>query len=607
MRNLIKNESIKLRRQTGYKVLTIIILVIALLIPVGHFAINLLVDWVSVTYTLEDQYDNYRELAEEYAGEDDPDSVVMAATYNAYAEAAKFFLDHELEDSWKYSEFDGELSQTYRLQAIYRLLVEKTITYAELCKTGYEGMVDEDLIEDRFGVEEKPLLGAGEQAELEDEETEERVIDYETVDWNAEYNRKTTELKELQSYILSCTSKIMLESEVKSAEAYLAAAKKAEEDWKVKRDAARSAAETGEEKAVAAYELAQYEYELAQATVRAYEDYLWGWQFLYDNDCAPDSWQYTTVTMVLLTEANTYYQSLVVMPESVWAERYDNGFQTYEEYLEDCENSTVKVSAKDALMVARYALEHDIAPSQMLESSSKSIYRTYLSAILGLLSILLIVMMGMVVANEFSSGTIRLLVIRPRRRHKILTSKILAVLMYVLALCLISGTVMLLLTVVLFGFGDLFTADLYVLGERVVAIPGMLTTLAYGALILLGMLLKASIALFFSAVTKKAALAIVIPMILNSYTMVFQMMGLMIAEFLPFLKFTILPYLSPEILLTSPLDSMSLTSISGMMYGSFYGLITSMSAIYGIFLVALHIFAVVAGTYLIFNRQQIKN
>ena len=106
----------------------------------------------------------------------------------------------------------------------------------------------------------------------------------------------------------------------------------------------------------------------------------------------------------------------------------------------------------------------------------------------------------------------------------------------------------------------------------------------------------------FSAVTKKAAIASVIPMILNTYAWVAQLAGLAMAEVLPFINYTILPYLSPEILMTGPFEW-----LSGSLYGSMYGMICNLNTVYGVFLVLLHIFVIGLGTYLIFNRQQIKN
>lgn len=609
MRNLIKNESIKIRRQAAYKVLTVIILVIALLIPIGHFGITLILKWDDESYSLEDQANNFTEIAEVYENQGDESSFVMAAVYRGYAESRLFFAEHDLADSWKLNQFSSKLMNLAGKLAVYRLLAEGTVTYEDVLGSGCSYMIEEDLL----GYDDSGEKEAGLSVTVTEAESDiiygyggSYEVDFDDVDWKAEYDRRKTEYADFEQYILDCTPKVLIRSELLSAEERLASA---EENARVMAEQvaeAKAAMKEDDERSVAEYENCLYEYDLMQAEVSAMREAMWGMQFLYDNDCDPDSWQYTTVKMALTSGANLYYPSLVVMPKSVWEELYGNSTQTYEEYCEACENNEDRVTYGDMLLIARYALEHDTAPSQMLDTSSKSTFRMYFYILTGLISILMIVMMGMVVANEFSSGTIRLLVIRPRKRHKILTAKILSVLLYISVLTAIGTAVMLLLTMIFFGVGDLFTADLFAVNGTVLSVPAVLSFAAYAALTFLGILLCAAVALFFSAVTKKAALAIVIPMIVNSYSALFQIFSLSLANSLPFLKYTILPYLTPTVLFTSPLDTLGSSSLSGMLYGGFYGTIASLNGIYGICLMLCHIVVVVLLTYVIFNRQQIK-
>ena len=220
-----------------------------------------------------------------------------------------------------------------------------------------------------------------------------------------------------------------------------------------------------------------------------------------------------------------------------------------------------------------------------------------------LITILLIVMMGMSVANEHTAGTIRLLLIRPKKRHKILSSKILCVWMYGVTLTAVCSVLLLIPTVILFGVGDLFVPDIFVVNGVARSIPAVWVFVAEVLLSLLGALLIVSVALFFSVVSKKATLAITFPLIMNSFLSVVQMLVLELIEYLPFLEFTVLPYIQPKVLLTTPISYYTYVSNFGYSYGQ----IASMSAVYGILIVALHVVGIGALSYRVFGRQQIKN
>ena len=351
---------------------------------------------------------------------------------------------------------------------------------------------------------------------------------------------------------------------------------------------------------------AQYDLDLLRAKLESEREALWAYNFLSENECDPDSWQYRMVTQEYLMVVTSYNRDMVPMPEVLWEDQKSFLDGDYEDYLESLEEDSYTIYLRDTVAVGKYALEHDIVPADYADEATKSYFHNYISIYMSVVSIFVIVLMGMIVASEYSSGTIRLLVIRPRKRHKILTSKLVAALMYCFALSFAGMLIMVTLGTLFFGFGDSFEADIFVNNGHAFAIPAVLTFVAEIVLILLGILFRASIALFFSAVTKKAALAIVIPMVINTYASTAQLLSIGMGELLPFIKFTILPYLSPEILLSRPMATGG--SLTTALYGgSLYGSVASLGAIYGIVLMALHVFVIVLGTYLIFNRQQIKN
>lgn len=98
------------------------------------------------------------------------------------------------------------------------------------------------------------------------------------------------------------------------------------------------------------------------------------------------------------------------------------------------------VYLQESLLKARYALEHD------LDTEKQTLWSTVMfsSNLITLLSIFTIVIAADVVAGEFSAGTIKLLLIRPVKRWKILLSKYLSTLTFALfGLLLLLGSAML--------------------------------------------------------------------------------------------------------------------------------------------------------------------
>ncbi len=81
---------------------------------------------------------------------------------------------------------------------------------------------------------------------------------------------------------------------------------------------------------------------------------------------------------------------------------------------------------KETVMVSRYALEHNY------DTEKQTLWSTVMfsSNLITLLSIFTIVIAADIVAGEFAGGTIKLLLIRPVRRWKILLSKYLSTLLF---------------------------------------------------------------------------------------------------------------------------------------------------------------------------------
>lgn len=118
----------------------------------------------------------------------------------------------------------------------------------------------------------------------------------------------------------------------------------------------------------------------------------------------------------------------------------------------------------ERIPVIDYHLEHNIRTPQgtmwngINESASLGI----------LITLLTIIIAGDIIAAEFATGTIKLLLIRPAGRVKILLSKYLAMLLFSMVLLLILFVISFLINGILFGFNDMDLPLLHFTGGQVV-------------------------------------------------------------------------------------------------------------------------------------------
>ncbi|WP_223700532.1 ABC transporter permease [Sutcliffiella deserti] len=153
--------------------------------------------------------------------------------------------------------------------------------------------------------------------------------------------------------------------------------------------------------------------------------------------------------------------------------------------------------------INEYRIKNNLAPVQ------ENTVWTYVDSTIGLSSIItlfvVIIAAGMI-ASEFSWGTIKLLMIRPIKRSKILLAKYLAVLVFMAIFYVILFITSFLVGAIAFGM-DSSTELLYANGEIIALHPFMFITLKM-LLSSLDVLLFATIAFMISSVFRNNSLAI---------------------------------------------------------------------------------------------------
>lgn len=104
---------------------------------------------------------------------------------------------------------------------------------------------------------------------------------------------------------------------------------------------------------------------------------------------------------------------------------------------------------KSAISINQYRLANDLPPV-----SNRSLWGFALIAIQGvsIITLFTIIVGGSIVSNEFSTGTMKLLLIRPFQRWKILLAKYLIVFLFAFELLIIAFIVSLIIGAIFFGF-----------------------------------------------------------------------------------------------------------------------------------------------------------
>lgn len=217
------------------------------------------------------------------------------------------------------------------------------------------------------------------------------------------------------------------------------------------------------------------------------------YQFMLDNNLEPssDSWK--------IDAAQELGNAMLTLASL--EDQQDQGIYIPEDSLQD---------AQDQLTLSQYRLEHEIANYMDEQGRTGSFYWSIFldaASLLTFISVVMIVIAGGSVANEFSTGTIKFLLINPVKRSKIIISKFLALLLLGAAMILGMFVVNGLFNLILFrdGFGvPLLTVSEGVVHEG----SALLYTLTQYALNGITMIAMTALAFMISSLMRSSAVAI---------------------------------------------------------------------------------------------------
>ena len=169
---------------------------------------------------------------------------------------------------------------------------------------------------------------------------------------------------------------------------------------------------------------------------------------------------------------------------------------------------------------------------------------------------------GGLMAKEYQSGTIRLLLIRPKTRVKIVLSKFIALIAVCLALYIAADVVNFVANGVVFGFSD-YSFPNYTISSGAGGIGFMAYYLPKLLICFISVLFAGSLAYFFSMVTRSTAISVAIPLISFVGSLIVMQM-VMYRNNMQWLAYTPIPYFNLSMFFTTDMTYMGFKPIMGL-------------------------------------------
>ena len=224
-----------------------------------------------------------------------------------------------------------------------------------------------------------------------------------------------------------------------------------------------------------------------------------------------ENWKLNTIEYYYsLLSQNAY--STAPMSEKEYNSSYYSGypFSDYSQYLLDV-NEQVKLFEKQEKTLS-YSIKNDLPVFEATsETSATYFWQTLISSNSFLLSIFLLVAAAVTMSNEYSTGTVRMLLIRPVKRWKIVLSKYTAIVFIGLVLTAVLFVATGIFSIIYCGAQTLYSDMYFNTNNEIYEVNAIISTLGVAFKNFYEGLFLATISFFFSVAVGKSVLAILLP------------------------------------------------------------------------------------------------
>lgn len=553
---LVKNELIKMFAQTAYRVLFIVMVVLFMVVPLLSKGLTALVDGLDSFYDIEDDISYYESLVEESEEKLEKDY------YEINLNVLKFFDSNGLDyDSWQFSTMYIDYLDFCLSEHIFKYLRDETVTLEEAQESIFGSYVSDITTEIDYRDAYDKLLS-------ERKEYEDLIIESDLSDYYEKMYEDFLEIKKsYDSYIIDLKANKLFNDD--------------------------------------------YEYEIfsLECALESFEYSLEILNFIKENNVEYNSWEYNSwVASQSLSMGMLSFSAPATEQEFSTDSSYYEKYDDYDAYIENWKSAIN--DKKEAAMVLKYSVLNDIPTQSVQKSSSKSIYSTTLVSNIELIMYFAVVLAGLIVANEFSSGSARLLFIRPHSRNKILLSKYTAILVIIVALNVINVLISFGFTTMFNGIGDIFAPNLSVKDEIVTESASFLSS--FGTIILtnLRLLIAVSLAFMMSTLCKKGALGIIVGILFDVIMSSIYSIIMVISD-LSVVKFTPIPYYMMEIFVNNKaeyvISQVYMNNLNVLGNTAYYQLSSQLNIWAGLANFAFWFVICLLAIFIPFKKQEIKN
>lgn len=275
-------------------------------------------------------------------------------------------------------------------------------------------------------------------------------------------------------------------------------------------------------------------------------------------------------------------------------------FKSYEDYL-----SFMKDKRKDYYAAADtllYSIEHEI-PNDYTRTEEiylKEALRQSITADLYLVMFFCIFLASIIMSAEYQSGTVRLLMIRPIARWKILLSKLLTVVIFCVGLMTVTFSLTFITSLISFGKEAFDIPYLVYDGTSVKEVSTVLYTVKNALIDSTSMLVAVILAFFLSLLIKNGIVSMALGIGIFAFGQLLARVALYVGGFVDIVRYTLFPYLmNMQNIRYNPLDH--LMSIDIYFSDGGYTLPT------GLIIIGIHTALFAALSFVIFKKQQIKS
>lgn len=230
-------------------------------------------------------------------------------------------------------------------------------------------------------------------------------------------------------------------------------------------------------------------------------------QYKLDNKIPNNKKDWKNLTLKDL-EKNIYAKYQSVLSEEDFNKQFiyqiGNGL-TYEKYKSNFESS--KVKNLESIELDWYSLKNNL-PQIQFENDARSTVKSIYLLFVTIAAIIAIIMAGGIVSTEHSKGTIRLLLIRPVSRWKILLSKLITVFVTGYGLLFASVVLIIISSGAMYGFDSYSLNVLTVKAGNVIEQNYFISLMPELLFTSISLIFAIAAAFFLSTVTRNTAVAV---------------------------------------------------------------------------------------------------